>query len=424
MSLAIVKTSINHLKPYANNARTHSQRQIEDIARSIKNFGFNNPILIDGAGIVIAGHGRLEAAKVLGLAEVPTISLDHLNEVQRKAYILADNKLAEKAGWDTQLLKIEFQTILELDPDCDLTSTGFDTPQIDIIINDASSNERMDPVDELTSASAIPHQVASGELWQLGRHFLYCGDSLKEESFNILLGDKRADLIFTDPPYNVPINGHVCGNGVTKHTNFVHASGEMSSPQFVEFLKTAFSHLVTYSALGSIHYVCMDWRHVPEITAAGNGTYSELKNICVWNKQLGGMGSLYRSQHEFIFVFKNGNAPHINNIELGKHGRYRTNVWDYPGVHASNSHRSELKLHPTVKPVQMIADAIVDCSKQGAIILDCFAGSGSTLLAAERVKRTAYLIEYEPKYCDVILYRFEKMTGIKPLLVQGAIHGA
>ncbi|HEU5046641.1 MAG TPA: DNA methyltransferase [Rickettsiales bacterium] len=413
---------INSLKPYPNNARTHSDRQVTQIARSIREFGFNNPIITDNAGMVIAGHGRLLAAKQLGLAEVPVICLDHMSESQKKAYILADNKLAEKAGWDKEILKIELEGLLAFDADIDLTITGLETPEIDLLFHEPAVKQAKNPIDELPLDSTITPQVCKGDLWQLGGHRLYCGDSLQQESFNILMGDKRADLVFIDPPYNVAIDGHVCGSGKIKHAEFAYASGEMTPKEFMGFLTKSFELLVHFSQDGSLHYICMDWRHVLEISSAGTGVYDSLKNICVWNKQLGGMGSLYRSQHEFVFVFKHGKAPHVNNIELGKHGRYRTNIWDYPGVHANNGHKDDLKLHPTVKPVQMIADAIIDSSRQGSIILDSFAGSGSTLLAAEKTKRKAYVIEYEPHYCDVILYRYEKLTGVKPVLLQGGAH--
>jgi DNA modification methylase len=418
--LQIQTRPVSDLKPYVNNARVHSKKQVTQIARSIKNFGFNNPIVIDQDNTVLAGHGRLSAAIALGMTEVPTICLEHMTIAQKKAYILADNKLAEKAGWDSEILKIELQN-LSADVDFDLTLTGFGTPEIDLILHDGvvpAVKGNNDPVDKLPTANLIEPRVQQGDLWQLGDHRLYCGDSRKRASFEILLEDKKADLVFVDPPYNVRIDGHVGGNGKVQHAEFVCASGEMSEAEFTEFLKSSFEFLIAFSRSGSIHYVCMDWRHVSEMMSAGK-VYSELKNICVWNKQLGGMGSLYRSQHEFIFVFKNGAIPHINNIELGKHGRYRTNIWDYPGIHVSNSHGKELAFHPTVKPVRMIVDAILDCSNNGDVVLDCFAGSGSTLLAAHKVGRRAYLIEYDQHYCDVILYRFETMTGLKSVRIQG-----
>lgn len=415
--MKIENISVDELKPYQNNARTHSDKQVSQIARSIKDFGFNNPVLVDSKNNIIAGHGRVLAAKQLGLLNVPVIRHEHLTELQLKAYILADNKLAEKAGWDRDILRIEFENILNLDIDFDLTATGFDTPDIDLVLIDDLKETDISE-DILRDVTDIPQRVKSGDLWQLGQHRLYCGDSLKPESFQRLLSDEKANLIFCDPPYNVPINGHVLGKENSRHSEFAFASGEMSESEFIAFLNTAFENMAFHSKDGSIHYICMDWRHIREMNEAAQDVYSELKNICVWNKQSGGMGSLYRSQHEFIFVFKNGTAPHINNIELGKHGRYRTNVWDYHGVNATGPHAKNLKFHPTVKPVSMIADAIIDCSKQGDIVLDCFGGSGSTLLAAERTKRKARLIEYEPKYCDVILHRFVEMTGINPLLLE------
>jgi len=422
--LQVQTVSLQALKSYENNARTHSDVQVSQIARSIERFGFTNPVLIDKSFVILAGHGRVMAAKKLGLQEVPTICLDHMSEAEKKAYILADNKLAAKAGWDNDLLKIELAELATLDLDFDLTLTGFDTPEIDLILYDEVAITGDKLPSEKISGEPAPSRVQFGDVWQLGEHKLFCGDSLKQESFDILLGEEKVDLVFTDPPYNVPVQGHVGGNGSIKHAEFALASGEMSSQEFTSFLKASFELLSAYSKPGAIHYICMDWRHIAEIMTAGALIYGELKNLCVWNKQLGGMGSLYRSQHELVFVFKSGDAPHINNIELGKHGRNRTNIWDYPGVHITNKHRDDLKFHPTVKPVQMIADAIMDCSKRGSLILDCFAGSGSTLLAAHRTGRKAYVIEYEPRYCDVILHRFETITGLKAVRIAGGTHVA
>jgi DNA modification methylase len=251
-----------------------------------------------------------------------------------------------------------------------------------------------------------------GDLWKLGSHRLLCGDATDAESFALLLGDARAEMVFTDPPYNVPIGGHVSGLGKIQHAEFAMASGEMSESAFIGFLATVMRNLADFSIDGSIHYLCMDWRHSFELLTAARGVYTDLKNLCVWNKDNGGMGSLYRSKHELVFVYKNGTAPHVNNVELGKHGRYRTNVWGYAGVNSFGKNRtSELAMHPTVKPVALVADAIKDCSTRGGIVLDCFAGSGSTLIAAERTGRRGYAIEYEPKYVDVAIRRFEDLTG-------------
>ncbi|AEP10297.1 site-specific DNA-methyltransferase [Micavibrio aeruginosavorus] len=403
---------ISTIKPYAKNPRTHSQKQIKQIVESIRTFGFTNPLLLDDDCSLIAGHGRLEAAKILGLERVPTICLSHMSEAQRRAYIIADNKLAENAGWDKDLLALEFSYLSSLDLDFDLTITGFETPEIDLFL-ESSSEEK--PTDDFTED--VPKKPSSkpGDIWLLGKHKIICGDATDPETYIALMGNKKADLVFTDPPYNVPVAGHVCGAGAIQHDDFVMASGEMSASQFTEFLEKTFRNLVSFSSDGSIHYVCMDWRHMEEILKAGK-IFTELKNLCIWNKTNGGMGSLYRSKHELVFVFKNGKKPHVNNIMLGEHGRYRTNVWDYAGVNTFSENRMEdLADHPTVKPIQMVADAIQDCSHRNGIVLDCFGGSGTTLLAAEQTGRHACLIEMDPRYVDVTIKRYEKMTGKKAI---------
>lgn len=413
------------LKLNPKNSRTHSKKQLLKIAQSIEKLGFNNPVLIDTENIIVAGHGRVLAARELGLTEIPTICLSHMSQEQIRAYIIADNKLAEEAGWDNEILKIELDFLMNLEPEIgfDVTVTGFDIPQLDLILNP----EALESVKEAAKADSdtefleniidIPKRVNKGELWQLGEHLLYCGNALEDISYEKLLGNEQAQVVFTDPPYNVKIKGNVSKQ--KQHEEFEFASGEMKKDEFTAFLKTAMRLQVRYSIDGSIHYQCMDWRHVAEILNAGCEVYSSLKNICVWDKGTGGMGSLYRSQHEFVFVFKNGTKPHINNVELGIHGRYRTNVWKYKGMHASNPQAKTLvKLHPTVKPVSMIMDALLDCSSPNGIVLDSFGGSGSTLIAAERTKRRARIIELEPKYCDVILYRWEHLTGKTAKLIE------
>ena len=413
-NLEVKYIASSELVPYKTNPRTHSKKQISQIAKSIREFGFTNPILIDSNKNVIAGHGRLEGAKLCNLEKVPVIQLEHLSELQKKSYIIADNKLAENAGWDEDLLKIELETLLELDSDFDITLTGFEMPEIDNLIIQDNVQENQDeiPIPELTSQPIS----AIGDLWLLGEHRVFCGDALKASSYKTLLGQEQAGMIFTDPPYNVPVDGHVCGNGAIKHREFVMASGEMSPEEFTSFLQKTFENLASFSRNGSIHYICMDWRHISELMAAGSAKYSELKNLCVWNKNNGGMGSLYRSKHELVFVFKNGTSPHINNVELGQHGRYRTNVWDYAGVNTMKSERmDELAMHPTVKPVAMITDAILDCSNRGDVVLDVFGGSGSSLIASESVGRRGYLMELDPLYVDVTIKRWQEQTGEKAL---------
>jgi DNA modification methylase len=401
------------LKPYARNPRTHSPKQIQQIANSIRKFGFTNPVLIDDDGGVIAGHGRIEAAKALGIKQVPTIRLDRMSEAQKRAYIIADNKLAENAGWNRELLALELQYLTNLDLEFDATVTGFDSPDIDVLIQELDLDGTGDEADEIADIDlSAPPVSRLGDLWCLGEHRLLCADATEADSFSRLLQGAKAQMIFTDPPYNVKVDGNVCGLGAIKHREFQMASGEMTESEFIEFLKTTLGNLASFSVDGSIHFVCMDWRHCFELISAGRSIYSEQKNLCVWNKTNGGMGSLYRSKHELVFVFKNGSGTHINNIELGSHGRYRTNVWDYPGITSMQASRlEELAMHPTVKPAALVADAILDCSRRGGIVLDCFGGSGTTLVAAERTGRSGYVMEIDPAYVDVSVMRFERLTG-------------
>jgi len=406
--LAVVYISLGLLKPHPKNARTHSRKQVRQIADSIRTFGFTNPILIDGSDTILAGHGRVEAAKLLGLVEVPCVRLEHMSPQQKRAYVLADNKLALNAGWDEDVLAEELKGLLAVELDFDIGVIGFDVAEIDGLVEGAAPEEPGDPADELLPDSDVPSRCRPGDVWQLGRHRLICGSALEPQSVTALMDGEAATMVFTDPPYNVPIDGHVGGTGKTKHREFAMASGEMSTAEFTAFLRTAFSNLADASVDGSIHFVCMDWRHMAEMLAAGDRVYEELKNLIVWVKDNGGMGTFYRSRHELIFAFKKGTAPHINSFELGQHGRYRTNVWQYRGVNTLKAGRmDELAMHPTVKPVQMIADAIKDCSGRGDIVLDLFGGSGSTLIAAHKAGRRGYLAELDPVYCDRIIRRWE-----------------
>lgn len=408
----ITEADVNELIPYARNARTHSKKQIRQIADSIKRFGFTNPVLVSDQQEIIAGHGRVEAAKLLGYKTVPTLALSNLSAAERKAYILADNKLALNAGWNKDILACELQGLIDMDFDVELI--GFDLAEIDLVLDEA---EASDPKKTDTADDAIPQQqlepvTVPGDIWQLGRHRLICGDAQDEEVLGRLLDGEQADLLFTDPPYNVKIDGHVSGLGKVQHREFAFASGEMEQHEFTQFLQTALGHAASVMRDGAIAYVCMDWRHMQELLTAGGAVFTELKNLVVWNKTNGGMGTFYRSKHELIFVFKKGSAPHTNSFGLGDTGRYRTNVWDYAGISSMSAKRGEeLAMHPTVKPVAMVADAIRDCSRRGEIVLDCFGGSGSTLIAAHKTGRTARLIEYDPLYCDTIVRRWEQYTG-------------
>ena len=404
---------IEALVPNARNARTHGRRQIMKIAASIERFGFVNPVLIDAGNGIVAGHGRVEAARQLGHTSVPTLRVEHLTEADKRAYILADNRLAEEAGWDEDILAIELQGLIDLDVSIELT--GFELAEVDRILEGQgvpSGHSHVPADDPLPIDEDAPRVTQAGDLWELGSHRLLCGDATQGASYETLLGGDRASLIFTDPPYNVPISGHVCGLGDIQHREFVMASGEMTRAEFTGFLESVFGHLADHSHDGSIHFVCMDWRHMGETLSAGEAVYDEFKNLCVWAKSNGGMGSFYRSRHELVFVFKNGTAPHINTFELGQTGRYRTNVWEYPGVNSFGKDRDEaLEMHPTVKPVALVADAIKDCSKRRQIVLDPFGGSGTTLIAAEETGRRARLLELDLLYCDTIIRRWQRLTG-------------
>ena len=369
--------------------------------------------------MILAGHGRVAAAPLAGLTEVPCVRLEEMTPSQKRAYILADNKLALIAGWDDEILANELQTLLSIDAEFDLDVIGFTIAGADCLIEGLTPEESGDPADDQTLELAKGKPITVlGDLWQLGDGRLVCGSALEDQTYQLLLAGEKAQMVFTDPPYNVPITGHAGNSGKIQHREFDMASGEMSSAQFKQFLVTTCSHLAANSVDGSIHFICMDWRHLPELLAAGETTYMELKNLIVWAKDNGGMGTFYRSRHELILVFKNGTAPHINSFELGQHGRYRTNVWQYRGVNTFKSGRmDELSLHPTVKPVAMIADAIKDVSKRNSVVLDVFGGSGSTLIAAHKTGHRGYLIELDPLYCDLTIRRWQVYAKDDAVLV-------
>lgn len=406
----IEMVSPRRLSPYAGNARTHSQQQIAQIAASITLTGFVGSILAQRDGTIIAGHGRLEAAKLLGLAKVPVTYLDHLDEKEVRAFRIADNRLAEKAGWCQESLRIEFAELRELDLDFDLSITGFEHAEIDLIIDGAQVDDAAER--ESISDPKGPAVSRSGDIWLLGPHRLMCGSALNSDNMERLLAGATAAMVFTDPPYNVPIAGHVSGLGRTRHREFSMAAGEMSKAEFTHFLVEALAAHAAAASEGAILFVCMDWRHLEELLSAARTCGLELINLCVWNKTNGGMGSLYRSKHELVVVLKKGDAPHINNIQLGRFGRYRTNVWDYAGVNGFGRDRAEdLANHPTVKPVALVADAIRDVSNRGDVVLDGFMGSGTSLLAAERTGRICLGMEIDSLYADLAIRRWQELTG-------------
>lgn len=408
----LVERDVAALRPYERNARIHSKKQIKQIAASIERFGFTNPVLISDDGQILAGHGRVEAAKLLGMTSVPTIALSHLTEAERRAYILADNKLALNAGWDRETLAIELQGLIDLNFDTEII--GFEATEIDYLIeevSDADPAARDEPVDAVPVLSGKPVSLM-GDVWILGRHRLVCGDTRDPDVLGRLMEGERADLVFTDPPYNCRIDHNVCGLGQVRHREFAFASGEMNDAQFTDFLTVTLANMGQVMRDGAIAFICMDWRGIEPLLKAGRTAFTELKNLVVWNKKNAGMGTFYRSKHELIFVFKQGTAAHTNTFGLGETGRHRSNVWDYAGISSISPTRSEeLARHPTSKPVTLVADAIRDCSRRGQIVLDGFGGAGSTLIAAEKTGRRARLIEYDELYTDTIVTRWEKLTG-------------
>ncbi len=402
---------IERLKPDPQNPRAHSPHQIRQIQRSMQAFGFLVPVLATKEGRPLAGHGRIRAARNLGMDSVPVIQVDHLSPAQIKAFQVADNKLAENATWDQNLLRDQFIEILAADPTFEIELTGFDMGEIDLCIGQ-DVGSKPDAADDVPALGGRPVS-ALGDVWLLGKHRLLCADALSGSNYVELMAGQRAVAVVTDPPYNLAVKS-ITGNGAIKHREFAMAVGEMDRAEFTAFLSKILGHLRDHSREGSIHFIFMDWRHALELMQATQGIYTELKNICVWVKDSGGMGSMYRNQTEFVFVYKNGRASHRNNIQLGKHGRNRTNVWRYtsPAAFGRTSEEGKLlALHPTVKPVQLVADAILDVTSRGQIVLDPFLGSGTTLMAAQRTGRICHGIELDPLYVDTAIRRWQAFTG-------------
>jgi DNA modification methylase len=416
LNLKIVYRQIDTVKLDPANPRRHSKKQVRQIANSIEAFGLITPILIDRNGNVIAGHGRLLACRLLGITEVPTLCLDHLTPAQARAFMIADNRLTEIATWDDRLLAQQLKDLSLIGLDFNIEDTGFEMGEIDLRIASLEDPPEAtdDPADVLPDVPAGLPLSKLGDVWVLGRHRVLCGNALDPASFMTLMGDERAAMVFTDPPYNVPIDGHASGLGAIHHRDFPMASGEMGRSEFIAFLGQACRNLAAFSADGALTYLCMDWRHIDELLAAAREVYGGPINLCVWTKTNAGMGSLYRSQHELVFVFKQGRGSHRNNVQLGQFGRNRSNVWHYPGANSFARGGEEgnlLALHPTVKPVAMVADAILDCSARGDIVLDAFLGSGTTVIAAERSGRRCYGLELDPAYVDTIIRRWQALTS-------------
>lgn len=403
---------IETLKPNPRNARTHAKKQIRQIANSIATYGFAVPIVTDENAMILAGHGRYAAAQLLDMKEVPVVTLTGLSAAKKRALALADNKIAENSGWDREMLAVELAELSEMliEDNLDISITGFAAAEFDQLSTDLEEDSS-DPADAIDPQWTAANTISKpGDLWVLGNHRLLCGDAREAEILNRLMDENRAAMAFLDPPYNVRVRD-IVGRGQVKHREFAMASGEMSRGEFVGFLSKTLQAASSVSKDGAVHYVCMDWRHIKELLEAGQGVYGETLNLAVWVKSNAGQGSFYRSQHEFVGVFRVGNEQHRNNIELGRHGRYRSNVWHYAGVNTFRAGRlDELKAHPTVKPIALVADAMKDCTRRSDIVLDTFSGSGTTILAAERVGRRAFAVEIEPRFVDVAIRRWQAFT--------------
>jgi DNA modification methylase len=410
---AIELVAIDALKRNRRNAKQHPEQQVRLIAENIRKFGVNHPLLIDENNVLIGGHARLAAAELLKLATLPAIRLSNLSTQEKRAVALADNKLSELGSWDTEMLSLELKELTAEIGELtfDYSITGFDTAEIDQLLGGDPSLGKPDPADEIPPPADPGASVTKpGDLWVCGQHRLYCGDALDPDSYGALLRGDPADIVFTDPPYNVRVAGHVSQRSDARE--FAMASGELSSEEFVDFLQTMSGHIAANVENGAVVYICMDWRHLDELSAATRRHFGKLKNLVVWVKTNGGQGSFYRSQHELIAVYVAGTAAPTNNFRLGERGRYRTNVWSYAGFNSFGRDRATaLSVHPTMKPVAMVADALRDCSKRGEIVLDPFGGSGTTMIAAARCGRAARLIEIDPIYCDVIIRRWQTLSG-------------
>jgi len=413
--LEIVYRRLDELKPDPKNPRHHTKKQIRQLKASIGTFGFTVPALIDHQDNVIAGHGRIEACRELGWSEIPTIAIEGLSEAKRHALMIADNQLAANAEWNERLLAEQLKDLSLAELDFSIEVIGFEMGEIDMRIAGLDGQAAAeDPADVAPEPASGPPVSKSGDLWDLGDHRVLCGNVLDTAVLERLIGEKRPGMVFTDPPYNVPIDGHTTGLGRIRHRSFAMAVGEMSASAFTMFLAKTLRNLAAPCFGGALLFVCMDWRHMAELLAAGRDVGLELENLCVWAKDNAGMGSLYRSQHELIFVYRTGDGPHRNNVQLGRFGRNRSNLWKYPGVNSFSRKTEEgnlLALHPTVKPVALVADAMFDCTARGDIVLDGFLGSGTSVIAAERTSRRCYGTEIDPLYVDTIIRRWQKLTG-------------
>jgi DNA modification methylase len=412
-SLEIVYLPATAIKPSPHAARQHSRAQRRKLKSILGRFGQVVPLPLDATtGTLIDGHAVFDALVELDHDEIAVIRLENRSEVEIRALRLALNRVAQDAVWDDAKLRGEFEYLVSIGFDLDLT--GFEAIEIDMALAidvPAANIVEEEMLDEIEPTEG-PTVTQFGDVFHLGDHKVGCGDAHDAAFIDNLAGGKTVACVFSDPLYNVPIDGFVSGLGKTRHREFAMGTGEMSREQFVAFLSATVAAIKPVLADGAILYLCMDWRHGGELCEAAAQNGLEQKNLCVWVKSNAGMGSFYRSQHELIYVFKHGEGPHKNHFGLGAGGRNRSNVWQYRGVNAFGKDRTSLLgVHPTVKPVAMIADALRDVTRRGDIVLDVFLGSGSTLIAAEETGRVCIGVELDPAYVDVAIRRWQKRTG-------------
>jgi DNA modification methylase len=400
------KRKVRELIPYEKNPRFLTPEQELQLTTSLKKFSLVEIPAIDLDNTLIAGHQRVMIMMKLGKGEEEIdvrVPNRKLTDEEFKEYNIRSN--ANTGSWDINVLANEFEAPL-------LDDWGLDTSKIKGFPTDNTIEEEKEVPTPIYNETSL---VKRGDMFQLGNHVFICGDAKDKAVLSSLLKGKKAQMVFSDPPYNVKVDT-IVNLGKTQHREFKEASGEMTEAEFIDFLTMSLQNLKDNSADGSIHYICMDWKHIYELLTASRSVGFEFKQLCVWNKDNGGMGTFYRSKHELIFVFKNGKAKHINNFELGQNGRYRTNVWDYAGANTFTTREKtttgktvgvgDLEWHPTVKPLNLVSDAVLDCSNREGLVLDTFLGSGTTLIACERTGRVCYGVELDEAYCEVIIKRF------------------
>jgi DNA methylase/ParB-like nuclease domain len=409
LDTAIELVPIDSIKSNPRNAKRHPEQQVALIAENIRKFGFHHPVLIDETNTLIGGHGRIAGASRLKLTQIPAIRLPNLSPQGKRVVALADNKLPELGPWDPERLRLELKelTVDTAELSFDYEITGFDTVEIDQILGDERPVSRPDPADQMPPLGATETAVTqTGDLWICGDHRLYCDSALEASSYSAVLRDEIADLVFVDPLHNIPVAAHVARGREVRAASADHPT----SAEFVEFQQTISAYVAGNAAPGGLILFCVDWRRLEDLATATRLDFGEPKDMVVWIKSSAERGSFYPSQHEHIAVYVAGSTPSATN--LGARGRYRSNVWNYPGSKMTlRDWQTGARISRTVKPVALLIDALRDCSKRGQIVLDPCAGVGTMMVAAERTGRRARLIEIDPVCCDMIVRRWQTMSG-------------